>query len=124
MLNDGVSVSASPSAIAFASVRGSLGSPSVVAVFGHVMARHGIVVPRRRRRRLRGHSSTDAECKLPQKKREEKKEWGGANNAMEDKERSNGGEDGRRKELAYGVNELRWGGWGRARLTLCRSGQM
>ncbi len=53
MSDYGVSVSASPSAIAFASVRGSLGSPSAVAAFGHAMARHGIVVPRRRRRRLR-----------------------------------------------------------------------
>jgi hypothetical protein len=45
---------ASPSAKAFTSVRGSLGSPSAVAAFGHTMARHGIIVPRRRRRRLRG----------------------------------------------------------------------
>ncbi len=39
-----VSVSASPSAIAFASVRGSLGSPLAVAAFGRTMVRHGIVV--------------------------------------------------------------------------------
>ena len=40
----GVSISASPSAIAFASARGVLGSPSAVAAFGRAMARHGIVV--------------------------------------------------------------------------------
>ena len=40
------------------------------------------------------YSSTDAVCESPQKKREEEKESGGANVAMVDKERSNGGEDG------------------------------
>jgi hypothetical protein len=39
-----VSISASPSAIAFASVGGILGSPSAVAAFSRAMARHGIVV--------------------------------------------------------------------------------
>jgi hypothetical protein len=39
-------------------------------------------------------SSTEAVCESPQKKREEEKEPGGANVAMVDKERSNGGEDG------------------------------
>ena len=72
----------------------------------------------------RRHSSTDAVCESPQKKREEEKESGGANDAMVDKECSIGGEDGRRKELACGVDELRWGGRGRARLTRCRPGQM
>ena len=42
----------------------------------------------------RQHSSTEAVCESPQKKREEEKESGGANVAMVDKERSNGGEDG------------------------------
>ena len=72
----------------------------------------------------RQHSSTDAVCESPQKKREEEKESGGANDAMEDKERSNGGEDGCQKELACGIDELRWGGRGRAHLTQCRPGQM
>ena len=72
----------------------------------------------------RRHSSTDAVCESPQKKREEEKESGGAYDAMEDKERSSGGEDGRRKELACGIDELRWGGRGRARLTRCCPGQM
>ena len=39
-----VSISASPSAIAFASVGGILGSPLAVAAFSRAMARHGIVV--------------------------------------------------------------------------------
>jgi hypothetical protein len=42
----------------------------------------------------RRHSSNEAVCESPQKKPEEEKESGGANVAMVDKERSNGGEDG------------------------------
>ena len=44
MSDYGVSILASPSTITSASVRGSLGLPSAVAAFGHVMGRHGIIV--------------------------------------------------------------------------------
>ena len=40
----GVSISALPSTITFASVRGSLGLPSAVAAFGRTLGRHRIIV--------------------------------------------------------------------------------
>ena len=44
VLDYGVFILASPSAIAFASVWGSLGSQSAVAASGRAMERHGIIV--------------------------------------------------------------------------------
>jgi hypothetical protein len=123
----GVSVSSSPSAIAFASVGCSLGSPSAVAAFGRAMARHGIVVavaasassstghrdggdsmhrgggrdPEEEGGVREGtssfHSSTDALCESP-KTRGVEESSEEANAMEEEKERSNGeGSDDRHR---------------------------